>query len=385
MKFIPKLLLFSASILVTLNANAQRYWDYVITVKGDSIPCKVDYAFLGGPWQYKTNTMSKPKAINTDEIHQVYVAEGNKLYEPVYNDDKKRSEYLIILEKGKICLYELIYILYTQNNGQSEVTEWYIGKGADHVQYLKGSGIDLGRGKRKMDLAEMLKDDKNVYDKFLADDSFSFDEIRNIVHLYNTGEQYKELGPVDRLVRDYIITPKNDTVYGRVKNEFFKGYFTFREKNRNDVVKIDSSIAKEYFDSREKDPFILKALPGENTKEFVKWLKKGHINLYELAKKTVKGNKESVRYYWYVSKENDALALIKSDAKPDDDIRSHRDFLKTFTAMISDNKEILAQFKEATNDSENNSYFNSDEVVLRYVNNYNYEYYKKQTADKKTN
>lgn len=64
-------------------------------------------------------------------------------------------------------------------------------KGDDIVQEIKTSDwFVLGKSKkaRKDVLAGMLYDNKEVYNKFVADDSFSFDQIRNLVHLYNTGQ-----------------------------------------------------------------------------------------------------------------------------------------------------------------------------------------------------
>ena len=148
-----------------------------------------------------------------------------------------------------------------------------MGKGSDYVHDFKGNGLNLGktRAERKTDFANMLIDNKNVYEKFLADDKFSFEQIRNIIHLYNTGEQYRDLEPVRSSAMDYVITPQNDTVHGRINNDFFKGYFTFKENNKSDFIKIDSSVAKEFFYAIENANFILKALPGQSSKEFVKW------------------------------------------------------------------------------------------------------------------
>ena len=48
--------------------------------------------------------------------------------------------------------------------------------------------------------------------------TFGFNDIRNIVHLYNTGEQYNEdFGAVNLNGVDYIITQKNDTIRCRIK------------------------------------------------------------------------------------------------------------------------------------------------------------------------
>ena len=40
-------------------------------------------------------------------------------------------------------------------------------------------------------LEDLLSDNKAVYDKFIADDKVSLKQIRNIIHLYNTGKPYE--------------------------------------------------------------------------------------------------------------------------------------------------------------------------------------------------
>jgi len=42
-------------------------------------------------------------------------------------------------------------------------------------------------------LGELLMDNKDVYDKFITDDKFTPKQIRNIIHLYNTGKAYVEM------------------------------------------------------------------------------------------------------------------------------------------------------------------------------------------------
>jgi hypothetical protein len=100
---------------------------------------------------------------------------------------------MTVVEDGKINLYEMIVTTTTPGmNGASysnSNTEWYVSKGTDTAMILKGKLF--GREKRKNDFAELLADNKAVYDKYMSDDKFGFDEIRNLVHLYNTGEPYK--------------------------------------------------------------------------------------------------------------------------------------------------------------------------------------------------
>jgi hypothetical protein len=38
----------------------------------------------------------------------------------------------------------------------------------------------------------MLKDKPDVYNKYIAEEKFTFKQIGNLVHLYNTGKTYDE-------------------------------------------------------------------------------------------------------------------------------------------------------------------------------------------------
>ncbi|HAL82682.1 MAG TPA: hypothetical protein DCO83_10955 [Mucilaginibacter sp.] len=100
---------------------------------------------------------------------------------------------MTVVESGKINLYELITSTTSYGaNGtmySSSNTGWYVSKGTDTAILIKGTL--LARQKRKNEFADLLADNKTVYDKYMADDKFGFDEIRNLVHLYNTGEPYK--------------------------------------------------------------------------------------------------------------------------------------------------------------------------------------------------
>jgi len=44
-------------------------------------------------------------------------------------------------------------------------------------------------------LAQLVIDNKEVYDKLIADDKLTLRQVRNIIHLYNTGQPFKEKPP----------------------------------------------------------------------------------------------------------------------------------------------------------------------------------------------
>ncbi|HEY2581071.1 MAG TPA: hypothetical protein VGI43_04660 [Mucilaginibacter sp.] len=190
--------IFLCSIAFLDNIYAQSQ-DYVITVAWDTIICNISHPTFSQFPKYKTADMRKAKDIYLGAIKEYYLAKENILYRKVYTKAGKPffCEYMSVVEKGKVNLYEKFKTIPRPNATADELIEWYVAKGTDTVKLLKSSDHTLGaifiksREKRKNDFIEMISDNKEVYDKFLANDDLSFDKIRNLIHLYNTGEPLK--------------------------------------------------------------------------------------------------------------------------------------------------------------------------------------------------
>jgi hypothetical protein len=121
------------------------------------------------------------------------VSKGKNLYHAVYIDSNKKPTFLPVLEKGKISLYYQVFETYSSRYGTTSTVSWFAGKNSDHVETIKTTGLNLSgksRAERRLDFSKLLMDNKAVYDKFIADDKFGFDDVRNIVHLYNTGKPF---------------------------------------------------------------------------------------------------------------------------------------------------------------------------------------------------
>ena len=190
MKTFTSALFFSIVLLFTITAKAQTE-DYVITTKGDTLKCSISTPLIGA--NKYTLPGANAKKFDRDEIKEYYITRKTLRKRAVFMGDKSKADYLTVVENGKICLYQIIYINYSQY-GTTSNTEWYVGKGSDRVSPLKTSGLFLGKGRkeRKDDFADMLKDKQDVYDKYIAEEKFSFNAIQNLVHLYNTGKSLKE-------------------------------------------------------------------------------------------------------------------------------------------------------------------------------------------------
>ncbi|RFZ95014.1 hypothetical protein D0C36_05665 [Mucilaginibacter conchicola] len=184
------------AVLCALNVKAQRN-DYVINAKGDTIHCEVSSS------KYKING-GKSIKMKPDSIREYYRSEKDECFRAVYREKKSKAEYFKVLEKGKIMLFEGItsyaggFSPMGGYHGGSSSTQWYITKGTDTVKEVKNNDFTMFNlfGKshkaRKNDFEEMISDNADVLAKYKAEDKFSFKQVRNLIHIYNTGEPFKE-------------------------------------------------------------------------------------------------------------------------------------------------------------------------------------------------
>jgi hypothetical protein len=140
--------------------------------------------------------MSKPEEITEENIKEYSRSNRAKTYRAVYQGSSNKPNFMTVIERGKISLYELVQTnsYYGGVSGtwnSTSQTDWYIGKNTDTVVSFKTSGFFMGKSRqaRKDMLGEMFKDNPEVYNKYIAEDKFSFKQIRNLVHLYNTGKE----------------------------------------------------------------------------------------------------------------------------------------------------------------------------------------------------
>jgi hypothetical protein len=176
------------SLVFSFKAHAQD--DYVVTINGDTLKCKIRVKFFphvdspGQDYKYQTATMKSFESINFKDFKGFGLTSKKIVFRAVV-DKYGENKYMKTIEDGKICLYE-------NNEGPTSrhSTDWYVGKDIAKVFILKTAGIIpvKSRSDRKAGFAELLKDNKDVYDLFLNEDKFSWDEIRRVVQLYNTGQ-----------------------------------------------------------------------------------------------------------------------------------------------------------------------------------------------------
>jgi len=180
-----KLIICTAFMLFAYKLKAQ---DYVIKANGDSVACTINKPLIGA-MKYQPNGSGGYEKITPETIKEYYIAKRNNMQHSVMMSKHSKPVFMTVIEKGKINLYELIVTMYT-GTMTTESKTWYASKGEGEVIELKTSSLFLGtsKQKRKDELADMFMDNNDVYNKYQAEDKFSFNQIRLLVHLYNTGK-----------------------------------------------------------------------------------------------------------------------------------------------------------------------------------------------------
>jgi len=176
-----------AAALFTLGVKAQSL-DYVITTQGDSIPCSIKIPLITcGNGNYKTSANGPSIRIKPEEVKEYYISKKNTLYRSVIKEGKTKPEFLLVLETGKINLYEETTDVYV-NNTVTRVTKWYVAKGSDIAQPLKTDDVFMSKSKkqRKGEFTTLISDNNAVYTQYTAENKFSFKRIRNLVQQYNS-------------------------------------------------------------------------------------------------------------------------------------------------------------------------------------------------------
>src|SRR6185312_2024784 len=193
-----KLLSITGLLLIAFTAPAQNK-DMVVTAAGDTIHCEITHSLLGGDLKYRTSKDQKAIKITIDNINAYYIADQSKWVRKIYYKGgqhyKAGRSFMTVLESGKINLYEEIetYAVNSHSVGPmfgtsstSSYKLWYVAKGNDPAARVKGDFT--GIQKMENEFAEFLADNKTVYDMYMSYNGLSFDKLRNLVHLYNTGQ-----------------------------------------------------------------------------------------------------------------------------------------------------------------------------------------------------
>ena len=205
MKNLFKLIYVVAAILLGTSLSfaqqaSKKGRDYIIFPKGDTLFCKIKSPFLeGGKTRYKADGMKSAVAIDPDEIKEYYQAESNELYVSVMLPDDDEAQFLQVVENGPIRIYQFFKRGGSAGSfgSYSSAKLWYMSKNFGKLAQIKTNSFFTGMGtgprkERENIFGELLKDKPEVYKKYEDSKKFSFDNIRSLVHLYNTGTWVEE-------------------------------------------------------------------------------------------------------------------------------------------------------------------------------------------------
>jgi hypothetical protein len=189
---IKTLLISIAFTCVTASAFAQQP-GIVVNTTGDTIKCEIKSPFIGAR-KYKTAQMDDFKKFDVKDISYYRTDDLKYVYRSAILPRGRKQVFLEVVEDGKICLYTYTVTTYGYMGATSSTTTWYASKNNGELQELKTNGLFGVKSKKTRQgiFAEMLADNAEVLKQYEETDSFSFDNLRNTVHLYNTGELYKK-------------------------------------------------------------------------------------------------------------------------------------------------------------------------------------------------
>lgn len=173
----------------SLQSIAQEQ-DRIVNLNGDTIKCQIKINFVFAT-KYKTPEMADYEKFDVKTVKYYYIAKDDARFKAVIRPGKKKVEYLRLIEEGKICLYEYVSSTNTPTVSQS-LTNWFVSKGDDTLHKLKSSSLlnFTSKKDRKNIFLDMLADKPEVLKQYEDTDSFSFKNLRNAIHLYNTGQPF---------------------------------------------------------------------------------------------------------------------------------------------------------------------------------------------------
>jgi len=181
-------------ILIMLKrSNAEPVEGYVINMQGDTIKCTFDKAFFGSAKYTPLNDKHAVK-IDADKIKEFCYADKLPFVSINLLEHKKRI-FATRLEKGSICLFEMIEArtsgaIGSPGSTSSTITYWFVSKtgGNDVIPVYVGGKylVTLAGGdKVKKRFDDLLSDNAALVEKFKSKDDYSQEAIQAVIQEYN--------------------------------------------------------------------------------------------------------------------------------------------------------------------------------------------------------
>jgi hypothetical protein len=333
------------AILLLNEAEAQNR-DYVITINGDTLKGQ----FIGK--KFKADGWAKARELDLAGYKETYQAAKHDLERAVFFPEDSTISFLPVIINGKISLYQstgygvgvgLSIMMGVGMRGGIGITKtmlYYAAKGTGFpkkMDYSQFGKIKVKSQEKRMDtLGQMLMDNKVVYNKFIADDNFTLRAIKNIIHLYDTG---RPLG--SDVTGDYVIKNNKDTIYSEIEPATMNTRARYRISEMDEFIRIDTSI-NEYYLSDNSSTYVLKTLPKNNRRQYVKLLIKGKLSLYCYS---INNSAEDSDASLFIEKQRGELVQIKhAFSHPDKNEK------KAFADMVADEPKVVEKVKDPSAD-----------------------------------
>jgi hypothetical protein len=161
---------------------------------------------------------------------------------------------------------------------------------------------------------------------------------------------------------NYVITTKGDTIQCDIKTTLF-GKVKYLPISATDdkYIKVTPAQIKEYYTAKDSSNYVPVVLPDNTDAEYLKWVERGHINLYEKITVTYSQYGSYTNYFWYVSKDGSTVKQLKSNSMFTDGSRKSRKGM--FRDMIAADQPLAEEF-------DNDKDFSFDRLQY-YVHAYN--------------
>jgi len=197
--------------------------------------------------------------------------------------------------------------------------------------------------------------------------------LTSICLLLSTAKVLAQDVDTTRRFDDYVISLKNDTIKCHIGRRFL-GKLTYKVDGVRGAKPFNADSVKGFYRSEDSSFFVSRRLPETDKLIFLRLIAGGKINLYEL---TVNSTNSTSSFFWYVSKNNDSLKLIKVGTMGIYIGRSRKSREQIFMDLITDNPALLDKYKEERKTTNYNY-----ELIQFYVKLYNDGFLENQKTSK---
>ena len=172
-----------------LKETFKSIYNYVINTHNDTIKCEMRTTLFGAVKYQPIASNGKFIKVTTKEIKEYYTAKDSSTHVAITLPDRNDPEYVKLLERGKINLYEQLVVSYSQY-GSNRNYYWYISKDNSPLKQIKSNTIftDGSRKERREYLAGLMAEDQAVVDEFKNESDFSLKKLTYFIHKYNADQ-----------------------------------------------------------------------------------------------------------------------------------------------------------------------------------------------------